>query len=208
MRFERLVELAGDLHCFSPGMVSAGQALDQVRVQLSRWVRSGTVRRICKGWYTLSEPYRRVRIDMNVVASTVKTGSYVSMHAALAFHGMIPEYVAETTCVTTGRPGTIDSPFGRIRYRHIKKDVFFGYSRVGSGLQQAVVATGEKALLDLFYLTPGSDDPEYIRGLRLQDLDDLDSAALSRMARRFASPKIERAASLVSRLVEEGGEIR
>jgi hypothetical protein len=74
-------------------------------------------------------------------------------------------------------------------------------------LQQAVVATGEKALLDLFYLTPGSDDPEYIRGLRLQDLDTLDSAALTRMARRFASPKIERAASLVSRLVEEGGEI-
>jgi predicted transcriptional regulator of viral defense system len=129
------------------------------------------------------------------------------MHAALAFHGIIPEYVAETTCVTTGRPATIDSPFGRIRYRHIKKDVFFGYSRVGSGLQQAVVATVEKALLDLFYLTPGSDDPEYIRGLRLQDLDTLDSAALSRMARRFASPKIERAASLVSRLVEEGDEI-
>ena len=186
MRFERLVELAGDLHCFSPGMVSAGEALDQVRVQLSRWVR----------------------VDMNVVASTVKAGSCVSMHAAPAFHSRIPEYVAETTCVTTGRPATIHSPFGRIRYRHIKKDVFLGYSRVGSGLQQAVVATVEKALLDLFYLTPGSDDPEYIRGLRLQDLDKLDSATLWRMARRFASPKIERAASLVSRVVEEGGETR
>lgn len=70
------------------------------------------------------------------------------------------------------------------------------------------MATGEKALLDLFYLTTGSDDPDCIRGLRLQDLDNLDSATWSRMARRFASTKIERAVSLVSRLVEEGCEIR
>ena len=204
MKFERLVELAGDLHCFSPGMVSAGEALKQVRVQLSRWVRNGRLLRICKGWYTLNEPYRRVRIDMNVVASTVKAGSYVSLHAALATHGMIPEYVAETTCVTTGRPGTIDSPFGRIRYRHIKKGLFFGYSRVERGLQHSVVATGEKALLDLVYLTPGSDDPDYIRGLRLQDIDNLDTDALWRMARRFALPRMERAVDIISHVAEEG----
>lgn len=208
MNFDQLVHLTGDLHCFSPGMVSAGESLDHVRVQLSRWVRSGRVTRICKGWYALNEPYRRVRIDMKVIASTIKAGSYVSLQSGLAFHGMIPEYVAETTCVTTGRPLTVHSPFGRIRYRHIKNDLFFGYSRIESGPQQAFVATGEKALLDLLYLTPGSDDPAYLAELRLQDLANLDVDAMGRMARLFTAPRIERAVKRVSRLLVEGSEMR
>lgn len=73
-------------------------------MQLSRWVASGRVIRIHKGWYTLAEPFRQVCLDTNVVAGTIKQGTYVSMQSALAYHGLIPEYVAETTCVTIGRP--------------------------------------------------------------------------------------------------------
>ena len=208
MNFERLVELAGGLHCFSPGMVTAGEALDQVRVQLSRWVQTGRVIRIHKGWYTLKEPYRRVRLDMTVIASTIRAGTYVSLQSALAFHGMVPEYVAETTCVTTGRPLTIDSPFGRIRYRHIKDEAFFGYSRVERGPQQAFIATPEKALLDLLYLTPGSDDPDYLVELRLQQVENLNLDSMWRLSQRFAAPRVERALKLISRLLPEDGEKR
>ena len=208
MDFSRLVGLAGDLHCFSPGMVTAGEPLDQVRVQLSRWVQSGRVIRIHKGWYTLDAPYRRVRIDMNVVASTVKTGAYISLHSALAHHGVIPEHVAQTTAVTTGRPATIDSQFGTIRFRHIKAEVFFGFARHEVGMQHAYVATPEKALLDLLYLTPGSDDPGYLSELRLQGVDGLDVDLMRRMSARFGQPKIRRAVELVAQLVEQGGELR
>ena len=112
MDFARLVELTADLHCFSPGILAAGEDVTLVRVQLSRWVQSGRVIRIKKGWYTLNEPYRRIRLDTTVIASTIKAGSYVSLQSALAFHGMIPEYVAQTTCVTTGRP--LSSPSSSI----------------------------------------------------------------------------------------------
>lgn len=74
---------------------------------------------------------------MNVVASVIKPGSYVSLHSALAFHGMIPEYVAGP----------------------------------------------EKALLDLLYLTPGSEDPGYLVGLRLQHTDAFDLEKLRSIAR-------------------------
>ena len=189
------------------GMVTAGHAVDRVRVQLSRWVRSGRVIRIHKGWYTLAEPYRRVRIDMNVVASTIKRGSYVSLQSALAYHGMIPEYVAETTAVTTGRPQTLDTPFGRISCRHIKRDAFFGYARAEAGAQHAHVATPEKALLDLLYLTPASDDPDYVSELRLQDAERLDIDLMRRMAKRFGQPKMEHAVEVVVRHLEEGGDV-
>ncbi len=204
MKFQQLVRIAADLHCFSPGMLAAGQNINQVRVQLSRWVASGRVVRIHKGWYTLNEPFRRVRIDTQVVASTIKEGSYVSLHSALEYHGLIPEYVAETTCVTTGRPLTIDSPFGRIRYRHIKRDAFFGYLRVENGLQQAYVAKPEKAVLDLLYLTPGSEDRAYLNELRLQQTHILDVDTLQGMAVRFHAPRLERAGDLIQQLIGGG----
>jgi predicted transcriptional regulator of viral defense system len=193
MTFDQLVDIAADLHCFSAGMVTAGEDIDVVRVQLSRWVSSGRLVRIHKGWYTLRDPFRRVRLDFNVVACTIKRGSYVSLQSALAYHGMIPEYVAETTCVTTGRPLSINSPVGRIRYRHVKRDVFFGYRQQVSGKQEAYVASAEKALLDLFYLTHGSDDAAYIAELRLQASEQLDTDKILRMAERFGATRLLRA---------------
>jgi predicted transcriptional regulator of viral defense system len=193
MVFEQLVDLAANLHCFSAGMVTAGEDIDGVRVQLSRWVSRGRIIRIHKGWYTLRDPFRRVRLDLNVVACTIKRGSYVSLQSALAYHGMIPEYVAETTCVTTGRPFSIDSPVGRIGYRHVKRDLFFGYEQEISGVQEAYIASPEKALLDLFYLTPGSDNAAYISELRLQAAEKLDAGKMMRMAERFGAPRLIRA---------------
>jgi len=193
MNYDRLVDIASDLHCFSAGIVTAGEDIDAVRVQLSRWVTSGRLIRIHKGWYTLREPFRHVRLDLNAIACTIKRGTYVSLQSALAHHGMIPEYVAETTCVTTGRPLSIDSPVGRIGYRHVKREVFFGYRQEVSGKQEAYIASPEKALLDLFYLTPGSESAAYIEELRLQGAKELDMETMVSMANRFRAPRLLRA---------------
>jgi predicted transcriptional regulator of viral defense system len=104
MKYQYLVIIAAELHCFSPDTVTTGEYIDSVRVQLNRWVKIGRLIRIRKGWYVLPESFRRVRLDRSIIACTIKRGTYVSLQAALAYHGMIPEYVAETTCVTTGRP--------------------------------------------------------------------------------------------------------
>jgi predicted transcriptional regulator of viral defense system len=197
MRFEELVTIAADLHCFSPGMVTAGVDIDSIRVQLSRWVSSGRLIRIHKGWYTLNEPFRRIRLDRNIIACTIKRAAYVSLQAALAYHGMIPEYVAETTCVTTGRPLSIDTPIGRLAYHHIKKELFFGYRQEDGNTQHSYIASPEKALLDLFYFTPGSRDTSYIAELRLQNFDALDPEKLAAMAEHTRLPGIRRTIQLL-----------
>ena len=193
MKYDQLVEITSDLHCFSAGMATAGEDIDVVRVQLSRWVTNGRLVRIHKGWYTLREPFRRVRLDLNVIACTIKRGTYVSLQSALAHHDMIPEYVAETTCVTKGRPLSINSSVGRIGYRHVKRDVFFGYRQEVSGRQEAYIATPEKALLDLLYLTPRSEDAAFIAELRLQATEQLDTEKMMSMAQRFRAPRLLRA---------------
>ncbi|MFW6228361.1 MAG: type IV toxin-antitoxin system AbiEi family antitoxin domain-containing protein [Alkalispirochaeta sp.] len=200
MVFRRLVELTANLHCFSPGMLAAGEKLDQLRVQLSRWAGNNRLIRIHTGWYTLAEPFRKARIDTHVIACTIKQGSYVSLQSALAYHGMIPEYVPETTCITTGRPTVIETPFGRIRYRHMKRDGFFGYRQIESGVQLSFVARPEKALLDLLYLTPGSESALFLRELRLQQTEKLDIDTMRSMASRLEAPRLTRTTDLLQEI--------
>jgi hypothetical protein len=80
----------------------------------------------------------------------------------------------------------------------------FGYRQieVGKG-QRALIAEPEKALLDLVYLTPGGDSVDYLRALRLQNLDRLDRDALGRAGRGFTKPKLTRAASVIEQLMQD-----
>ncbi|MCJ7627522.1 MAG: hypothetical protein MUO50_03940 [Longimicrobiales bacterium] len=71
----------------------------------------------------------------------------------------IPEGVPVTTSVTTARPMQFDTPLGRHSYRHVRPEIFFGYSRVNlPRSQEALLAGLAKALLDLVYLTPRGEE--------------------------------------------------
>ena len=113
------------------------------------------------------------------MANRLKRASSVSLQSALEFHGLIPEYVPSVTSITTGRPEELVTSFGTFIYKHIKKELFSGYRivDVGEG-QSAFIATPEKALLDLLYLTPGSDNPDYLGELRLQNTGILNGKLL------------------------------
>ena len=205
MKYERLIEIVGQEPVFHSSLLRAGQA-DSVDLgrQLSRWVKSGKLIQLRRGLYALSEPHRKIAPHPFFVANRLKRASYVSLQSALEHHGLIPEYVPSITSVTTGRPETFSTPLGNFIFKHIKKELFFGYQRIelGSG-QPAFVARPEKALLDLFYLTPGSDDIHYLRELRLQNAGNLDSRLLLEQAHKFESRKVVKAAQRIHSIVEE-----
>ena len=131
-------------------------------------------------------------------------GSYVSLQSALAYYGLIPEYVAQTLSVTTQRPARWCNALGDFRFQHLAPHLFFGYQQESfpSG-QEAFIALPEKALLDLVHLTPGGDDLAYLAGLRLQNLERLDPQRLQTLANRAGKPKWLRAAARISALIEE-----
>jgi hypothetical protein len=130
-------------------------------------------------------------------------GSYVSLQSALAYYGLIPEYVPVVTSVTVGRPAHWDTPLGFYTFRHVKVELFRGYRlEKVSPAQNAFVASPEKALLDLIHLEPGADSLPYIRELRLQNLERLDLDEMAYQANRSRSPKLLRAAALVSEWVQ------
>jgi predicted transcriptional regulator of viral defense system len=140
---------------------------------------------------------------MHVIACAIRPGAYVSLQSALSHYGLIPEYVPETTCVTTGRPLLIETPFGRLTYRHVKKEAFWGYAEEQRDSQIAFVAKPEKAFLDLIYLTPGAVDRNYLVELRLQSLEDLDQGLVEEMTERFSSPKLMHVPEILAKLRRE-----
>jgi hypothetical protein len=127
----------------------------------------------------------------------------VSLQSALAFYGLIPETVNITVSVTTGRPERLKTPLGIFEFRHIKSNLLCGYELTDLGGQNTLVATPEKALLDLMYLHPGGESPNYFHELRLQNLDLLDPVRLKKQSEVFGSPKMRAATKSILQLIQD-----
>jgi len=166
--------------------------------QLSRWVKSGSLVQVRRGLYAFADERGQAQPHPFALANQMKRGSYVSLQSALAFYHLIPEYVAQVTSITTGRPETVSNPFGDYIFRHVKKELFFGFQAMEMVKGQEVfIARPEKALLDLVYLTAKIDLPKYLPELRLQNTDVLKGDILREFAGRSGSPKLRRAVPLI-----------
>ncbi len=185
---------------FSASVLLAGQGSPLgVRRQLDRWVNSGKLVMLRRGVYRVAEPYAQRMPHPFESANKLRKSSYVSLQSALAYYGMIPEYTPVTMSITTGRPEELKTPDGRFIFRHVKTAVFFGYvEREVAPEQKVVIATPEKALLDLLYLTPESDTLSYLEELRINPSPAFDNALFMNMAVRMKSAKVLRAVKRIS----------
>lgn len=126
------------------------------RDKLGRLCASGVICRVKKGLYAPMVGGKAV-VDPLVLSGLVYGPSYVSRETALSLHGMIPEGVAEVTCMTTGRDKVFQTPVGRFSYRVMPRAAF----PVGVGLAEArgghyFLAEPEKALCDRIAMVRGA----------------------------------------------------
>jgi hypothetical protein len=201
MKFHELVGLIGEEPLFESSMLLAAKdSPAEIRRQLSRWVEAGKLVQIRRGLYALASPFAKARVDPYALATRLRRPSYVSLQSALQYHGVIPEGVPVVTSVTTVRPGRVPTPVGVYIYRHVHRSLFWGYQRVDLlGGQGFYVASPEKALLDLFHLTPGPLDQRFIAELRLDPDGQLDLGRLAELAKQTARPKLVHAAAATAR---------
>jgi predicted transcriptional regulator of viral defense system len=205
MKWQSLLELVVREPVFSSALLLSGNvSAQQVRLQLSRWVKGGRLIQLRRGLYALAPVWRKVEPHPFLVANRLQRGSYVSAQSALAFHGIIPEHVPTVTSVGPGRPETVQNPLGAFQFNHLAHQLLFGYKQIEVAARQlAFVASPEKALLDLIHLTAGADSLEYLRQLRLQNPEALNVSSMIELAQRSGKPKLQRAARLIYPLLEE-----
>lgn len=188
-----------DLGCFNTHQVYAWRP-DFDRNNFVRWTKKGLLIRLRQGYYTFPE-YKSKPDFTLFFANRIYRPSYISLHTALAFYGMIPEAVVQITSVTSLKTASFHNEFGEFVYKSVKEELMFGYEikPVASG-QSLQLAHPEKALLDLLYLYPFYNTEQEIEELRLDEdflLDELDLRLLEKYLSKFNSRALQRRVKLL-----------
>ncbi len=121
--------------------------------QINRWQKDGFLVKVRQGFYIIANQ----EIDsyfLLFIANKIYEPSYISLEGALKYYGLIPEEVFQITSVSTRKTNCFNNKMGSFNYRHIKKELFWGYHFINNSGQKILIADAEKALLDYLYLNP------------------------------------------------------
>ena len=188
-----------DLACFNIYQVYAWQP-DFDRNNFTRWTKKDYLIRLRRGFFAFSE-YKNKPDYALYFANRIYRPSYISLHTALSFYGMIPESVIQVTNVTTLKTTSFINDFGEYSYKNVKENLLFGYELKPMADNRTIhFATPEKALLDLLYLYPFYDNEQELEELRLDEdylHDDLNKDLLMDYCMRFQSKALERRVKLL-----------
>lgn len=177
----------------------------QIRVQLSRWVRAGKLVRIRREWYLIEKPWRGKEVPLAYIATQIVQPSYLSLEWALQFHGLIPDAVENPTCTTTDRPRIIQALGRSFLYHHLQRDLLTGFDEVLVDGWPVPVASAEKALFDMIYFHVRRNrlSPAWLAELRLQNLDEFDTARFKSFAGESAKWGLQAAARSAAEFIEK-----
>jgi predicted transcriptional regulator of viral defense system len=193
-----------DLACFNINQVYAWQpGFD--RNNLTRWVKKGYLIRLRQGYFAFPE-YKNKPNYALYFANRIYHPSYISLHSALAFYGMIPEAVVQITSVTSLKTASFRNDFGEYSYGSIKESLMFGYE-LKPMADKCIIrfASPEKALLDLLYLYPFYDSEQELEELRLDEdylHDNLHKDLLTEYCAKFQSKALDRRVKLLFKVYD------
>lgn len=175
------------------------------RAKLTKLLQKGDLIRVKKGLYLFGSDYRKEPYSPEIMANKIYGPSYVSREYALAYYGLIPEYVTEVTSVSTKRARSFDTPIGRFSYARLPLELYkvnFNLVSVRNNAT-ALLATAEKALADLLYFR--DDHPETLNELMELLFDDLrlDDELVSRMRIGMFTEILKAGGSPVLKLIIE-----
>ncbi len=194
MNYLAFKEKMFDLACFNTDQVYAWQpGFD--RNNLHRWTSKGMLIRLKQGLYTFPE-YREKPDFALYFANRIYKPSYISLHTALSFFGIIPEAVAQITSISPLKTAFFSNELAQYTYKSIKSGLMFGYQNsTFAGDRVMKMATPEKALLDLLYLYPEYDTTQQMADLRLDEdflHNDLNLALINEYLLRFNNKALSR----------------
>lgn len=158
--------------------------------KISRLLAEGTIIKIKKGLYVLSDDFRTAPVSKPLLANLIYGPSYVSLDFALSYHGLIPEGVFELCSMTPKRVKCYDTPLGRFTYTHSFESLY-GIGIVSETNLDGtcfLIASPEKALCDKVVFTRNLS-ARSVKAMRsflsvdlridLQDLAGLDLSIIS-----------------------------
>lgn len=112
--------------------------------------KKGILIRLKRGLYVVAPEISGRPLSLELIANHIYGPSYVSMHYALRWYGLIPEQVVRLTSVTTRHTRTFNNSLGWFSYYGVAKDYFpIGITTKEEEGVSYMIATPEKALCDM-----------------------------------------------------------
>lgn len=149
-------------------------------MHISMLEKKGLLIRLKRGLYVVSPEISDKELSVGLIANHLYGPSYVSLHWALRFYGLIPERIDTVTSITTRHTREFENSLGRFTYRGVSQEYFpIGIkSQEDAGLH-FLLASPEKALCDMLMQEKHVPDQSISRlevffeeDMRI-DLDDL-----------------------------------
>ncbi len=121
---------------------------------VKRALACGEILHVRKGLYCLSPIFQKTELNLYSLAERIYGPSYISLEAALSYHGWIPEAVYAITCVSAKRYKEFNTPLGIFRYFHIPMNMFYAcVQRIAAQNKESfLIASPIKALIDYIYI--------------------------------------------------------
>ena len=171
---------------------------------LTRWQQQGLIVKLRQGFYAFQEVVSQPNFAF-FLSNFIYKPSYISLHTALAFYGIIPEAVTQITAVSSLKTAGFQNDVAQFSYKKIKPDLFFGYEQKPFGNRTINIATPEKAILDLLYLYPFYNTESEIENLRLDEdfmRNELNIGKLALYLERFDNKKLVKRVEIFTDLYE------
>ena len=131
------------------------RAYNSPKDKIARLVSAGELTRLKKGLFLPCSLGNAAAASRELIANTLRGPSYVSLQTALAFYGMIPEYVYSTRSITTKRSKVYQTQLGRFDYSTAKPEYFsIGIKSLTIDGVSFLIASPEKAVCDMIAMTP------------------------------------------------------
>ena len=201
MLFIEFKEKMFDLGCFSNHQVFSWKP-DFERTNFVRWAKKGYIIKLRNGFYSFPEYFNVVGFD-NYIANRIYSPSYISLHYALHYYGIIPEGVSQITSISSLKTSRFENKFGIFTYQTMRPGLIFGYEERHFGKWTIKFADLEKAIIDLFYLYPFYNNIVEIEELRFdRDMLKVDTDIMLKYVEKFKNKALEKRIKLVLKVYD------
>ncbi len=170
--------------------------------QLSLWSKQGYIQRLKNGVYYFVDD--KAQLTTEEIAFLLYEPSYISLEQALSTYGIIPDIVHATTAATPRTTRTfVTADFGTFIYRHVKPELFFGYTATETPHGKYAMAEPEKALLDyLYFQLSHLNTPSDIEELRFNYAELKKQISPQTMGRYLAEFGIKKLRSITNDILQ------
>jgi predicted transcriptional regulator of viral defense system len=130
-------------------------AIGSIRTALYRWMIAGQIIQLKNGVYMTRRFYENYRADADfapMVSAILIPQSYLSLEYVLQLNAILTDITYPVSAITIKQTRVFENQLGTFSYRHIKEELYQGFTiteTMGIPIARATVA---KALFDSLYL--------------------------------------------------------